>query len=185
MCWYAELGSTYSKSNRIQDNGDGTIALVEVTAGSTCQFLAFGRKEKVTPIYYIKKCIQGQVYRPAENDCKGTGTADNYYGAQKFQACPTNSPITCSDSESQTMSSCANDTTGGRTWRPGNFLNGTGIENVSSYLKTRTEELPTGKTDFYWKDSPHLYLTDIDGLSPSSGSSLISFGYVLCFNNKS
>lgn len=35
----------------------------------------------------IKKCLQGQVYRKNENDCRGTGNASNNYGAQLLQFC--------------------------------------------------------------------------------------------------
>jgi len=38
--------------------------------------------------HLVKKCIQGQVYRPApDNDCRGAGSAADNWGAQKFQWC--------------------------------------------------------------------------------------------------
>jgi hypothetical protein len=36
---------------------------------------------------YYKKCLQGQVYRKSENDCKGIGNESNLYGAQLLSMC--------------------------------------------------------------------------------------------------
>lgn len=186
-CYFARLSGN-SQGYKVVDNNDGTVSLVRFeTLGSELCPPPFGKTEDIIPQYYIKKCIQGQVYRQAQNDCKGTGTAANYYGAQKLQACPTNN--SCSDSVSQAMSSCANDTTTGKVWKPGNFQTASFGENVvfvSNYFKIRTDEIPTKDTDYYWNDSPYFTLTNVNGnTSPGTGYTLNSVNYVLCFQNKS
>jgi|JI10StandDraft_1071094.scaffolds.fasta_scaffold118727_3 hypothetical protein len=188
LCFQLELGSNYNKSNRIQDNGDGTISLVEVIAGGTCQFSAFGRAfgrhEGVTPRYTIKKCIQGQVYRQAQNDCKGTGTAANYWGAQKLQACPTNDTA-CDDSigkQSKTLSparaSCINDKTAGQSW-DNEYSFSVGKEyNLSKYLSNRADELPVSDTDYYWSfgfGAGNIYGGGVGAQSKDTSN------YVMCF----
>jgi len=55
-------------------------------------------------IYYYKKCLQGQVYRKTENDCKGIGDASNLYGAQELRMCVERGP--CFNVYGEALSSC-------------------------------------------------------------------------------
>lgn len=90
MCFFVRLGGG-PHGYKVIDNNDGTVSLVSYSSmGSEYCPPPFGKTESTSVIYYIKKCIQGQVYRQAQNDCKGTGTAANYWGAQKFQWCTAN-----------------------------------------------------------------------------------------------
>lgn len=148
------MGNT---ETRITDNKDGTIALTEVIIrGTDYCLLPLGKTESINVRYYIKKCIQGQVYRSAQNDCKGSGTAANYYSAQKLQACSTNDNA-CDDSigkQSKTLSparaSCINDKTAGLSW-DNEYSFSVGKEyNLSKYLANRADELPVSDTDYYW-----------------------------------
>lgn len=185
LCFQLELASSEVKSNRIQDNKDGTIALAEVYArGTDYCLLLFGKNEAINLRYYIKKCIQGQVYRSAQNDCKGTGTAANYYGAQKLQACPTNDTA-CDDSigkQSKTLSparaSCINDKTAGQSW-DNEYSFWVGKEyNLSKYLSNRADELPVSDTDYYWSfgfGAGNIYGGGVGAQSKDTSN------YVMCF----
>ena len=198
ICFQLELGSNYNKSNRIQDNGDGTISLVEVVAGGTCRFTAFGRafgrQEVVTPIYYIKKCIQGQVYRQAQNDCKGTGTAANYYGAQKFQWCPTNDRscekldssgnFVIDETKSPAALTCKSDSFLGKQWSVT-----PGVSRDFQNFYERSDELPLGNFDFFWATNTYwpVDLQHASALLMNSDTSQSflknQFNYVLCSGN--
>ena len=178
------------KYNAVEDNKDGTLSLVQYSGTSSplCIFNV-GSKPNVTRSVQgtLKKCIQGQVYRQAQNDCKGTGTAANYYGAQKLQRCLTNTAPFCGNLASPSSISCANDITAGRKWETDNFGGGTGINNVQAYFLSRKEEIPTGIGDYYWSGYD-ASLTDINGYSTGLASGYFgddSFNYVLCFTKKS
>ncbi len=174
---------TITRENKIVDNKDGTISLVNADSQGSeyCPYpplakndLVVGNKSRA----YMKKCLQGQVYRQAQNDCKGTGTAANYYGAQKLQFCPTN-VSTCGDL-SPAKISCLNDTTGGVT-RDGSFSNFVSYySEIKSYFKGRTDEIPSAKTDYYW-DSTSKIAFNVDGQLASPTPNYDSFQYVLCY----
>lgn len=188
MCFFVRLGGGPS-GYKVVDNNDGTVALVNYSSlGSEYCPPPFGKTESILSIkYYIKKCIQGQVYRQAQNDCKGTGTAANYWGAQKLQRCLTNTAPFCGNLASPSSISCANDITAGRKWETDNFSGGTGIKNVQAYFLSRKEEIPTGIGDYYWSGYD-ASLTDINGYSTGLASGYFgddSFNYVLCFTKKS
>jgi|JI9StandDraft_1071089.scaffolds.fasta_scaffold04267_6 hypothetical protein len=184
MCYFVRLLGGPS-GYKVVDNNDGTVALVSYSSlGADFCPPPFGKTESILQIqYYIKKCIQGQVYRQAQNDCKGTGTAVNYYSAQKLQMCPTTS--SCIDSASPAKSSCINDTITVIKWKMDNFLAGNeGINTVSSYFKSRTDEIPSSSTDYYWGTGGYS-VTDISGNSNKNNYNYLSTFYVLCFQNQS
>jgi len=153
-CWYAALLTQHRRENRIIDNRDGTISLAEVyiSGNDLCPIPGLGRQESITPKYYIKKCIQGQVYRTAENDCKGTGTADNYYGAQKFQWCANLNG--CLDSELPALLECKNDKFKNLVWDSLFFYESesSSIDTfyiLASYFRTR-DDVPKSDSEYYW-----------------------------------
>ena len=78
------------------DMGDGTIKrehfLESCDPAGNCTY------SNAYPVIYIKKCLYGQVYRPAENDCKGTGNSGDFYGALKVQFCATDD-ASCKDAK--------------------------------------------------------------------------------------
>lgn len=185
MCYFTALLGGPS-GYKVVDNNDGTVALVNYSSlGVDGCPPPFGKIESILSIkYYIKKCIQGQVYRQAQNDCKGTGTAANYYGAQKLQMCPTNS--SCTKSVSPVVTSCKNESIGNRTWVPKSFWDFTS-EYIAliNYYKSRSDEIPAALTDFYWDYFPGLSFANIDGSLSSNSAFYTDFTYVLCFQNKS
>lgn len=190
MCYFANLLGGPS-GYKIVDNNDGTVALVNYsTLGVDGCPPPFAKRESILSIqYYIKKCIQGQVYRQAQNDCKGTGTAANYYGAQKFQGCPTNNTA-CDDSsgnQSKTLSparaSCVNDKTVGRNWDNLDFTLGTSIYNLKDYLFSRSDEIPSSSTDYYWMyDFGSRNISNTGG-SPAGPLNKNLYNYILCISS--
>ncbi len=95
-----------------------------------------------------KKCAQGQVYRAAENDCRGTGNANDWYGAQKLQFCDKDDGSCTTDSwlnasgNSEAYTSCAGDGTQGGGWHVAREIL---LRNARD--KTALTELPRGP---YW-----------------------------------
>jgi len=100
----------------INDNGDGTIQLILKSKGSnfdgTCH----------TSILY-KKCVQGQIYRKTENDCKGGGDESNNYNAKLFTG----------ESNSQEYKTCSSDNFNGKSWDIAIF-SGTRFDKLSELL---------------------------------------------------
>ena len=110
----------------IEDMGDGTLLYKKYSGHPD---LSYGLKSA----FYVKRCAQGQVYRVAEKDCKGTGSAEDNYGIQSFQYCSNNdlsceseTPVKNADKNdefylngegnSEVYKTCAGDTTSGRKW---------------------------------------------------------------------
>ena len=199
MCYFVRLLGGPS-GYKVVDNNDGTVALVSYSSlGADFCPPPFGKTESILQIqYYIKKCIQGQVYRQAQNDCKGTGNAANYWEAQKFQRCITND-TNCDQLDANgyylidytkspagpAKCSCINDTITVIKWKMDNFLAGNeGINTVSSYFKSRTDEIPSSSTDYYWGTGGYS-VTDISGNSNKNNYNYLSTFYVLCFQNQS
>lgn len=60
------------------DNKDGTVSVHSIRKTNG---------EDLGQVALFKKCLQGQVYRQTENDCKGTGSESDNYGALKLQFC--------------------------------------------------------------------------------------------------
>ncbi|MBI39232.1 MAG: hypothetical protein CMF59_06510 [Leptospiraceae bacterium] len=117
------LSRTNSYANVIPpqytDMEDGTIKREHFL--ETCDRSGNCTYSNAYPVIYIKKCLYGQVYRPAENDCKGTGNSGNFYGALKVQFCATDD-TSCEDPKGYATSAspayqvCDADTTAGREW---------------------------------------------------------------------
>ena len=117
------LSRTNSYANVIPpqytDMEDGTIKREHFL--ETCDRSGNCTYSNAYPVIYIKKCLYGQVYRPAENDCKGTGNSGNFYGALKVQFCATDD-TSCEDAKGYATSAspayqvCDADTTAGREW---------------------------------------------------------------------
>jgi len=87
--------------------------------------------------YTVKKCLQGQAYRSAENDCRGTGSSADGWGAVKLQYCSTDDNacnpmgqyVAGSDAyvhgaNSQIFVTCDSDTTAGLKWYPFEIVTG-------------------------------------------------------------
>ena len=155
-------------------------------------------------IYYIKKCLQGQVYRPTQNDCQGTGAAPDW-GAVRYQFCPTNDRacdmMTTNDSGntiyvadptlSPAAKACADDTTAGRIWT---LIREIGINygyifpsNISAYMP----EIPKGNTNLIWTDfakdqtkSNAYFFDSVSGLEAYFSGGLLknTSQFILCIS---
>lgn len=108
----------------LEDQKNGTY-LVKRNSGYTYSAPGCTGLSSVTTenLYYIKKCLQGQVYRTAENDCKGTGNVTNSWGAQKFQWCSAIDDSCLNSSKdgydkikSPAGASCTNDSLLNKSW---------------------------------------------------------------------
>lgn len=164
-----------------KDNMDGTIN-IRIEKVSGC-----GLVNSVSSGTLLKKCLQGQVYRQAQNDCKGTGSAADYYGAQKFQWCPTNdgSCDTGTGSLDVTISpigkTCSFENLMNRKWSVISYLNS---QTVKSYLDLN-QEFP--KEEYLWynvykfslgySEGPIVKLSQFENVQLSLKS---SYNYVLC-----
>lgn len=169
--------SNFSYADEVQDINDGTFNIIEVQE----QIYCFGLlRETKTYNLTIKKCLQGQVYRQEENDCKGTGSADDHYGAQKYQWCETND-TSCDDDETKSpaKASCLNDNTAGRSWK---LLSVDTIYNVYEDLISINDGIPSGDSDYYW--NPYSSNTSEAEASTLRGNtdtfSKDTYLYVLC-----
>ncbi|HMV41867.1 MAG TPA: hypothetical protein PKC66_21240 [Leptospiraceae bacterium] len=103
----------------VVDNKDGTL-------NYTYQLLQtnswLGNKVISQKTILIRRCLIGQVYRSAQNDCQGTGTKDTLWGASQLQWCPTNDRSCEKDGKadptvSPAAKACATDTFAGKKWR--------------------------------------------------------------------
>ncbi|MCB1159776.1 MAG: hypothetical protein KDK45_19910, partial [Leptospiraceae bacterium] len=97
------------------DKKDGTVELNIIRRGDNAS---------LGTIAILKKCLQGQVYRKEENDCKGTGSESDYYGAQQLQFCDkldyscTGEDYTLNgNGNSEAYKSCDAETLLGRKWK--------------------------------------------------------------------
>lgn len=163
----------------VTDNQDGTVRIL-VENVNPC-----GHREFVSDKLF-KKCIQGQVYRSAQNDCKGTGSVADYYGAQKFQWCSTKDGACLTADRSVDVNkspaaiSCDKDTMGGQKWKIFDSYKTTQA-SIDNYRKR--EEIPN---DIFWLDTPTIYLgtslavylSDIDTLR---NVDVTSYQYLLCY----
>ena len=155
---------------------------------------------EIRSVVYIKKCLQGQVYRSAQNDCQGTGTSPDW-GAVKYQFCPTNDracdmivqdedgyDIYVADpTKSPAAMSCAGDTTARKSWRmPAIF----GDLNFPVDIRPYFPEIPYGSSNLIWKNKPYFTTTSVTYSFDTSG--IIVSGnyvdknlshYVQCFSN--
>lgn len=102
----------------VVDNKDGTLTY-------TYQLLQtngwLGNKVISQRTILIRRCLIGQVYRTAQNDCQGTGTKDTVWGASQLQWCPTNDRSCEKDGKADPIISpaakaCATDTFAGKKW---------------------------------------------------------------------
>lgn len=121
--------------------------------------------------FYIKKCVQGQVYNSASNDCRGTGTEGNFWGAQQYVYCPAND-TSCENPgnlngysgydfadpvKSPAAAACASDTTAGLKWRMGEY-EGNNVTDSRISLIDYNPDLPLGPywDSMAWQNHPTL-----------------------------
>jgi hypothetical protein len=174
ICILGGIIQGFRKEISIVDNQDGTITLAEldVFGNSLCRT----RTNVISkPLFVTKKCIQGQVYRKAQNDCKGTGTASNYYGAVKMQYC--NIQNGCNDANNLPYPFVSCQTEKYRTY---NLLiigpRSLQPRNLIPIYTDRVDEIPTTLSDYYWEGDR---LTNFKS-ELMANQTHTEFGYVLC-----
>ncbi|HMV44084.1 MAG TPA: hypothetical protein PKL30_05965 [Leptospiraceae bacterium] len=133
----------------VVDNKDGTL-------NYTYQLLQtnswLGNKVISQKTILIRRCLIGQVYRSAPNDCQGTGTKDTVWGASQLQWCPTNDRSCEKDGKadpaiSPAAKACATDTFAGKKWK---------LPSKDDSLGTLLSELSGG---FYNTGSNYIAVT--------------------------
>lgn len=163
------MGLSEQRNYSLTDNNDGTLAF-SVKNG-------FGG---LLRSYTIKKCLQGQVYRSAQNDCQGAGTSANGWNASLLNYCGTNDdgcnptgqfvPNVKSyvyGANSQIYTSCNNDTTKSLSWYVLNLYRGVAFsqddviqlfkenlyQNVNNSLPTDLENTGLWTASSYYTQS--------------------------------
>ncbi|MCB1194140.1 MAG: hypothetical protein H7A23_11120 [Leptospiraceae bacterium] len=162
--------------------------------------------DSVHHVYY-KKCVQGQVYREEQNDCKGTGDASNYYGAEKFPFCDTNDSSCQSDSNeadpflSPAAQTCYYDGFQGKTWKmfDGNqnaaYYEDSYTELLIDYIPRETfqelfPDLPIGDSVYYWdlnsasSTTAYRYTINSSGELSYDKENNTSSYYVICVSEE-
>ena len=145
----------HERKYELKDNLNGTVDLYMKNG--------FG---SILESYVYKKCLQGQVYRTTENDCRGAGSEANLWNASLLQYCstednacnPMDKFIQGSDdyvfgSNSQIYVSCDSDTTAGLKWYPVNGFGKVGFLYDSDMLKTIFPDIP-------WDNSINIWLAN-------------------------
>jgi hypothetical protein len=165
----ADLNDTVTTATAV-DNHDGTIIYTAKTKLRTEPSpLCIAGHGVDTEIVHYKKCLQGQVYRAAEDDCKGTGDNTNYYGAQKFQYCATSGEFDCiitntnhtssipDPATSPAYANCYNDGFAGKKWSLPNAMNKHGENGIiNAVYINRPDEIPL-ESEAYWGFYSHYY----------------------------
>ena len=135
----------------------------------------------------VLKCLMGQLYRPAQNDCKGSGNAGNNYGANLYQYCDANNN-SCNDvngsgklvteGNSAAYDACAAETNGEAQWE---VLGAKFLESLARASDAATY-FPDLGTNAIWANQAASD-TAARGISPGGAVSLKSktdTSYVLC-----
>jgi hypothetical protein len=150
--WYPYIFTIteYTNEQTIIDNKDGTLTYSNIRYETKFGTIETGRIE----ILY-QRCLMGQVYRSAQNDCQGTGTKATVWGAQKYQWCPTNDK-SCEDSNGNAISpaspaakACADSSFQGKKWEMPN----SNQEIFFDYNQSSTKSYST----IFYKDYPNYF----------------------------
>ncbi len=165
---FCMMSATGSESLTYTDLGNGVIErrVDRVTKTACGSFPAAGT------LGHIKKCVQGQVFRSAQNDCRGTGTAGDNWGAQRYQFCTTNDTACdkgyyADPSLSPAAITCAQESTGSGNWRLDDRLGHYGSA-LPSALFAMLPDVPLGTSNHFWgrgsfADKAAFYVVQADG----------------------
>ncbi|HMV81010.1 MAG TPA: hypothetical protein PKA14_23995 [Leptospiraceae bacterium] len=113
------LSSEYNlEKGEAKDNKDGTVTFTYILYDR----IMWGDQIKETRTVILRRCLIGQIYRSAENDCKGTGSKDNIWGTSFLKWCPTNDRFckkngVADPAISPAAKACDQDTTAGKKWQ--------------------------------------------------------------------
>jgi hypothetical protein len=114
----ALLNYNSGEKAEVIDNKDGTLNYTYIKWSSTAGIYTETRGKTIL----VRRCLIGQVYRPEQNDCRGTGTESDTWGATRYEWCPTND-TSCEvngiadPTKSPAAKACAEDTFLGKKWR--------------------------------------------------------------------
>jgi len=192
------MNNNVQYSAEVKDMNDGTISYIITKSTRNVCLDPDGKKKR--NVYYIKKCFQGQVYRPAQNDCQGTGNAGNHWGAQTFTFCNTNDNA-CDNGIGRSVipaaspagQSCDSDSTAGKKWGlfyfVHSFLEDKDYETARRTFIALLTEKPSGASIVVWtplvtSDSSKAYVNLINQDNSITESSQLknTSNYVLCLN---
>ncbi len=133
---FASLSRGQKEEGIVVDNNNGTLnytyRLIETNGW-------IGNRTLVEKTILIRRCLIGQVYRQAQNDCQGNGTKATVWGASRLQWCPTNDRACEIDgkadpTKSPAAKACADDTFLSKKWMLPSKDDGLG--SLSNYHKT-------------------------------------------------
>ncbi len=165
------------KKDEVLDDIDGTISLRTNTYSKydACPW-EWGKPAQKTGIgilkFWVSKCIQGQVYRKEQNDCKGAGSAANYWNAQKYQLCTTN--VSTCGNLSPVRLACNSNSTSSIFYFMSIF------QEMRNLFKSRPDEIPSGTGDYYWDYGTNAAY-NLDGQIANPIPKYDAFYYALCF----
>ncbi|MCB1194414.1 MAG: DUF1566 domain-containing protein [Leptospiraceae bacterium] len=185
-------GSSVSRDwGTFTDCNDGTVKFVG-TAGT------FGGNSYPAQTLYFTKCVYGQTYNSATNDCDGTSNLGNY-GAKNIQFCKTydnSCDNTITVTSGPLFDACSGLSLTGKSWRVPtknelkllvNCANTTNMPDHDYHSCPKTDLLniinlfpiPSTLRDFYW--SSNVYTGSNLGNGNMSYALFVSFddGYVL------
>ena len=185
----------------LTDKNDGTIELAVTTGQRSNIPYCFFHNRTTTIRTLFKKCLQGQVYRQPQNDCQGTGTASNNFGAQTFQWCPTNDNscdvrglnnqfFIANENISPAAISCKNENFKSLKWSLSRFVENN-FDKPGSISNTRAFQSLFGAGSI-WDNSdgvnPTLTISstgsfDLNGNFKSLDVQKNTFNNVLCYSN--
>jgi hypothetical protein len=147
----ALLNRDSGEKAEVIDNKDGTLNYTYIKWSSTAGIYTETRGKTIL----VRRCLIGQVYRPEQNDCRGTGTESNVWGRLKFQWCPTND-TSCEvngiadPTKSPAAKACAEDTFLGKKWRLPSLEDR--FSAVQGYPKELVQELAGTQGEPTWSD---------------------------------
>lgn len=141
------------------DLADGIIRVRKQVVGGSSGRCSLAVNPSSTETTYVRKCLLGQTYQVGPNDCRGTGSAGDNYGADGFtrQFCGTND-ASCetnglaSATTSPAAQACAALTAGGHTWRlPARAESFATDGTLLSSLHSLTPDIPLSYS--FWSNS--------------------------------
>ena len=155
-------------------------------------------EEEGSTNYYYKKCLQGQVYRQVENDCQGTGSESDNYGAVQLQYCDA-ADNSCNGNEnynslngngnldgngnSEAYKSCYTDTTLGRDWKVPTYYRDIFRtpyrETIYSHIVSKDLKLWTSSSSSYNSELAEYVAARLNSYNDESKTNR---NYVLCFS---
>jgi len=177
--WYSSSTPNYDYN----PDGDTVITLTDNFNGTVQVLKKYGTSTVMDTV--VKKCLQGQEYRPAENDCQALGTSETNFGAALLQYCDADNN-SCNDyyhylsnlGNSTAYNSCDMDISIGVPLR---VVYGSVLETILSHPDLYTV-FPELGADYIWSN---IAYSDTDGRVHKFGNTVTHYPktssyFVLC-----